>query len=109
MTNQQQNQPKWADMSHEQRLSYLEINFKNKVLFSYKLLEEYIQQLNKKEVQKKAETITLVEYAYKDRIIKLRDELNITIEFITDENETTEKQNFLKPLTDFGKMKKGVE
>jgi hypothetical protein len=94
-------------MTHDERVSYLELFLNKKILFSTKLLNDYLHQLKLLDQQKKTDTIKIVEEGFRDRLIVLRKELTLIIEFIPDENNPAKP--FLTDNTDFGSMKAGVE
>jgi hypothetical protein len=97
---------KWAEMTHDERVSYLEMFLNKKILFSTKLLNDYLHQLKLLDQQKKSDTIKIVEEAICDRLIKLGIEITEAVNAMNEENNAPEKPTikFLTSNTDFGEM-----
>lgn len=97
---------KWSEKSYEERICQLELFFNDTVLFSTKLLNDYLEQMKMPYVKEKENLKKILEDAFADRMMELQKELALMHKRIS--SNQSRNASFLQPLTDFGRMEHGV-
>ncbi len=81
----EENQKKWLEISHSERIEFFDKLLNKEILFTTKLLFLYLDSLKKMDKTQYTDSIELVEEGFTDRLIILGKQVKIALLFITKE------------------------